>query len=357
MERSAYRIVDANLNRGREAIRVVEEYCRFALNCESLWGQAKQLRHKLSKTAEKLDQNKLLASRDVSADVGAGRIVADQFERKTVEDTCKAACKRLTEALRALAEMAQLFDRQTANDFERLRFEAYDLEKRIATFAAPAERFKETSLYVVISSGLASEVINITQKCISGRADCIQLRPRGMSDDQLRAVAVEFVGLCREGGVLSIINDRADIAVVSGADGVHVGQNDLPVEQVRRLQLSPLIVGKSTHSFEQLERACANEITYAALGPVYATPTKPSAQPVGLEYVRQASNRLLKAGICGVAIGGINQDNVEDVLKAGARTIAVCSAITEAKEPADACRKLKDKIVAFNESHSIGNVE
>ena len=154
--------------------------------------------------------------------------------------------------------------------------------------------------------------------------------------------------ICKDAGVLSIINDRVDIAVASGADGVHLGQNDLPVECARKLQLAPLIIGKSTHSLKQLRAACEERPTYAALGPVFATETKPTAEAVGLDYVRQAAEVLADTGVCNVAIGGITMDNVEDILRAGAKAIAVCAAVTQASDPAAACRALKEKIAAFD---------
>ena len=171
---------------------------------------------------------------------------------------------------------------------------------------------------------------------------------KAIKDDKLFALAVEFVQICKAANVLSIINDRADVAVATGADGVHLGQNDLPISQARRLQLAPLIIGKSTHSLEQLRAACEELPAYAALGPVFVTETKRTAKPVGLDYVTQATELLSDAGIRGVAIGGINLDNVDDVLKAGARTIAVCAAVTKSKDVQKACRALKKKIEKFN---------
>jgi thiamine-phosphate pyrophosphorylase len=155
------------------------------------------------------------------------------------------------------------------------------------------------------------------------------------------------VKVCKAAGILSVINDRVDIAVAAGADGVHLGQNDLPISQARRLQLAPLIVGKSTHSLEQLRAACKQRPTYVSLGPVFATATKPTAEAVGLDYVRQATEKLAGTGIANVAIGGITLDNVEDVLNTGATSIAVCSAVTESADPAAACRSLKGKIARF----------
>jgi len=208
--------------------------------------------------------------------------------------------------------------------------------------------FKRVRLYVVISSSLPADVISLTGRCAAGGADCIQLRAKDIDDDTLFALAAEFVQICRDANVLSIINDRADIAVAAGADGVHLGQNDLPIEQARKLQLSPLIIGKSTHSLEQLRAAREQLPTYVSLGPVFSTGTKPTAEPVGLDYVKHGTEELADTGIGHVAIGGITLDNVQEVLDAGAKAIAVCSAATEVDDPTAACRALKEKITAFD---------
>jgi thiamine-phosphate pyrophosphorylase len=168
-----------------------------------------------------------------------------------------------------------------------------------------------------------------------------------LTADRYFAVACEFVKMCKDAGVISIINDRADIAVASGADGVHLGQNDLPIEQARKLQLTPMIFGKSTHSFAQLNAAITELPTYISLGPVFATPTKPDTKPVGIEYAKQALPILTDTGVGHVAIGGINESNIEAVLSAGARTIAVSSAVAASPDPTAACKKLKEKIAAF----------
>jgi thiamine-phosphate pyrophosphorylase len=192
---------------------------------------------------------------------------------------------------------------------------------------------------VIVTSNLPADVLSLASKCATCGADCIQLRvkPEGprsegplcgrasgeIPDDRLFALAVEFVEICREMGALSIINDRADIAAAAGADGVHMGQNDLPVEQARRLQLVPLIIGKSTHSARELDAACPSLPSYVSLGPAFATPTKPDIEPAGLEYVRLGLERLAATGISHVAIGGITLDNVEQVIEAGAQRVAV----------------------------------
>jgi thiamine-phosphate pyrophosphorylase len=297
-----------------------------------------------------LDVGRLISSRDTLGDVGIGRNVDKQLARSELKDCFTAGCKRLTEALRALAETAQTLDQSVSEALEQLRYSAYTLEKDIVIYGDTSEKYKNVRLYIVITSNLPTEVISLAYKCVDGGADCIQLRTKDIEDDILFALAVEFVRICKEGGVLSIINDRIDVAAASGADGVHLGQNDLPIEQARKIQLTPLITGKSTHSPKQLRAACEERPTYAALGPVFATATKPTAPAVGLDYVMQAKEILAGTGIGNVAIGGITLENVEDVLEAGADAIAVCAAVTKVGDPTKACRALKDKIIDYQKS-------
>jgi len=350
MERAAYRIVDANFNRAREALRVMEEYCRFGLNCGPLSERAKRLRHELCANVGRLDAGQLVAGRDTLGDVGIGQKVVGAnhhsplLERKSLKDCFTAGAKRLTEALRAMAEVTQLEDHSVAEAIERLRYDAYTLEKDIVLFSEPVERFNRVRLYVLITSNLPADVLSLASKCAGGGADCIQLRAKDIPDDRLFALAVEFVELCREMGAMSIMNDRADIAAAAGADGVHLGQSDLPVEQVRRLQLTPLVIGKSTHSLRELEAALPSLPSYVSLGPAFATPTKPAIKIAGEDYIRQGLARLEGTGVSHVAIGGITADNVEEVFQAGAERVAVCAAITKAADPAQACQRLKDRI-------------
>lgn len=348
MERSAYRIIDANFNRAREALRVIEDYCRFALNSSVLSNRAKELRHNLSSAIARLDSARLLSSRDTPGDVGIGQQVEKTPGRTELKDSLTAACKRLPEAQRVLAETLRCVEPGIADEIEHLRYAGYSLEKDIALFADAQARFRRVRLYVLINSVLPADVFTLTNQCIAGGADCLQLRAKDIDADRYFAIAREFVEICKDANVLSIINDRVDIAVASGADGVHLGQNDLPIEQARKLQLSPLIFGKSTHSAAQLAGAISELPTYVSLGPVFATPTKPDTQPVGLDYVKQALPILTDTGVGHVAIGGITLDNIDSVLRAGTHTVAVSSAVISSPDPTTVCRKLKEKITAFS---------
>jgi thiamine-phosphate pyrophosphorylase len=347
MERAVLRIIDANFNRAREAARVIEEYCRFWLNCEGLSARAKSLRHRLSALVGRLDKAALICSRDSEGDVGRGMVVDGQLDRRNLVDCFTAATKRLTEALRALAEMTRIVEPSLSEEFERLRFEAYTLEKDIGTFSEVKEKFSPVRLYIVLSVTQKigdGEVIELMKRCIEGRADCIQLRAKGITDRRTFKLAAELVDICRGEGVISIINDRVDIAAIAGADGVHLGQDDLKVENCRSIQFSPMIFGRSTHSVEQLKSAIEEGADYVSVGPVFASPTKPSVEVAGLEYVEKALDLLKGSGIGHVAIGGINHENLGLVLEKGVRAVAVGSAVMNSNDVEKVCGKLKERV-------------
>lgn len=351
MERSIYRIIDVNFNRGREAARMIEEFCRFSLNSKPLSSRTKAIRHQLCAAIGKLDADVLLANRDSMTDVGRGLVIEDQHKRCDIEDCFVAACKRLTEALRVLAEVTQTLDPAVATDIENLRFEAYSLEKDASLAANARQKYKNVRLYVLITVKPGDSIIKVSDlavKCISGGADCIQVRAKGLDDCDGLAISKAVTDLCAQAGVLSIVNDRVDIAALSNAGGVHFGQGDLTIAQGRSLQISPLVFGYSTHSVDQLNVAIDSGADYVGIGPVFATDTKPHEKVAGLEYVEQAAKILEGSGVGHAAIGGITLENVEQVLAVGARTIAVCSAITDAGDPEDMCRRFKREILTFS---------
>jgi len=347
MERAVYRIIDANVNRAGEGLRLVEEFCRFALNCPELACRARRLRHDLSAAVCGLGAGRLMAARDTVGDVGIEPGPASMDRRTTLGDCLGAAFKRVTEALRTISEMVKTVDQKTAGEIDSLRYSTYTLEKDVFFFGDGSQRFKRVKLYVIIPAGDVRGAARLAAECASGGADCIQLRAEGLSDDDFMTIAAEFVRVCKGAGVLGIINDRVDIAVAAGADGVHLGEADLAVEHARKLQLSPLIIGRTAHDFEEIRAACGQLPTYVSVGPVFPSPTKPLLKPAGLDYVGRACRQLDSAGIAHVAIGGITLRNVRDVMAAGARAVAVCSASVAAADPAAACRQLRAEIASF----------
>ena len=186
--------------------------------------------------------------------------------------------------------------------------------------------------------GRAPELV--AQQLCDGGSDLIQLRAKNSSPDEIRRMALAILPVTQQAGVGLVINDHPGIASEVGAEFCHLGQEDFfdgGHPQLSTLNPQPLI-GLSTHSPEQAERAIAAGPAYIAIGPVYATGTKPTAKPVTLEYVRWAA---AKVSIPWFAIGGINLQNLDEVLAAGARRICVVSAILNAPDTATACREYK----------------
>ena len=344
--KTVFRIIDANFNRAREALRVIEEYCRFVLDHKGLCARTKQLRHALCGALSGLDNLQLLSCRDTAGDVGTDLRVDQQLTRTSLESCLTAAAKRLPEALRALSELIQTFDPDMAARVEQIRYQAYTLEKDIAVLGLPLVKYGVVRLYVLVTSDSQAEVLRLTRQCAAGGADCIQWRAKQSSDKDRVEIGKAFVSVCRESEVVSIINDRVDIAVSTGADGVHLGRDDLPVHEARSLQSAPLIIGKTTHNLPELAESCQEAPTYVALGPAFATSTKPDLPAAGLDYVRAGVKEISGRDLGHVAIGGITLDNLDDVLKTGVRTVAVCAAVTQASDPEEACRRFKEKLLS-----------
>ena len=350
MSEILYRIIDANYNRAREAFRVMEEYCRFGLNNPSLSGQAKRCRHQLCNALNSISQVTLVSNRDVEGDVGKKLKVEGQLQRKSLQDCFTAAVKRASEALRALAETTQTLDPSIAMTMEKLRFEVYSLEKNAVLFACSKQKFESVRLYVLInttSQKAPSEVMGLIKSCIENGADCIQLRAKDLCDSDFLSLAKKFTSLCKNGGVVSIINDRVDIAVLSRADGVHLGQHEISAADARKLAQGPLIIGVSTHNPDELHNALESGCDYAAVGPAFQSPTKPLLNVAGLEYLQKAVPILDKAGIFHVAIGGIHSNNISKLLRIGVRTIAVSSDIESSEDPQKSCKTLKNRLLSY----------
>ena len=323
---------------------MVEEYCRFVLNSPDLTARTKQIRHKLAGAILTFDAGKLLACRDTIGDVGTTTRVAGQLKRTDLNDCLTAGSKRIVEALRALAEVIQTEDPQLAQSIETLRYQCYTLEKDIAIRGIPAEKYRRVRLYVLITSNLEEEVLPLVDQCTRGGADCIQLRCKHITDRGFLELAKRFVAQCKSHNTLSIINDRVDIAVAAQADGVHLGLDDISIDDARMLQCEPLIFGLTTHNANELDQACAENPTYAALGPAYASETKPGLPCADPDFIRNGVETLQKHGLGHVVIGGINHTRVNELLGLGVRTIAVCSNVCNSHDPEEACRCLSSML-------------
>ena len=169
---------------------------------------------------------------------------------------------------------------------------------------------RDLQLYVITDRSVIGDkaLIHIVVAAIEGGAEVIQLRDKNVSARELVEIGKELRALCRDKGVLFIINDRPDIAVALDCDGVHLGQDDLPIEAARRVVGPDRIIGVSTHSLDQAVQAQEQGADYIGVGPIFATPTKKDYKPVGLKLISQVKEKLT---IPFVAIGGINEDNID----------------------------------------------
>lgn len=203
---------------------------------------------------------------------------------------------------------------------------------------------KDFRLYVIIDSKSANgrDPVAVASEAVEGGADVIQLREKDIPAREIMALGRAIRKAIAGTGALFIINDRPDIAAASGADGVHLGQDDLPPEEARAILGKGKIIGISTHSLEQALAAEKAGADYVGVGPVFATPTKPDYVPVGTGLVREVSKTIK---IPFVAIGGIDAGNIGQVLDAGARRIAVVRAVCGAGDVRNAAKSLKEILI------------
>jgi thiamine-phosphate pyrophosphorylase len=336
------RILDAAANRAREGLRVVEDYVRFALDDRHLTSLLKNWRHRLSAVLSLLDSHGLASSRDTVRDVGTSVRTPREGLRERPLDVVTANFKRVQEATRTLEEFGKVLSPDLGRKLEALRYELYTFEKAVFLTHAARERFDGRALYVLVSSELCPHGSGpVISAALAGGADIIQVREKKMSDREL----VTYGRLVREwtarAGALFIMNDRPDLAMLTDADGVHVGQEELPVREARRVVGPDRLVGVSTHTIEQARQAVLDGADYIGVGPVCSSRTKAFGRLAGLDFVRQVAAEIT---LPAYAIGGIGLDNLEDVLAAGARRVAVSSAICGAPDPGKAARELRTKL-------------
>lgn len=206
-------------------------------------------------------------------------------------------------------------------------------------------RLSSLRLYVLISSNIASmPVINAAKLAIEGGADAIQMREKNLDDDTFLTMAEELRELTLRTGAVFIVNDRPIIAKKVDADGVHIGQYDVSVHEARNILGEEKIIGISTHRIEQARKAVSDGADYISAGPVYSTKTKPHEPVVGLEYIGEVAREI---EIPFFAIGSITLENLDDVLRAGASRVAVCSSIIGTKDIAGTTRRFKDNLLQF----------
>ena len=345
------RIIDANCNRISEGLRFLEDIARFLLNDASLSQQLKAMRHGLTKNLNEFG-TALLSERNSDGDVGAN--MNSLRQRQDLPSLITANAKRAEEGLRVIEELAKLPDIShvlNSKDFEQARFSLYSVERILLSKILRQHKVKYlTGLYAIIDTqtlGLKDEV-DTANKAIRGGAKVIQLRDKHHSKDKLLVIAQKLKELCYKSDTLFLMNDHLDIALASDADGLHIGQDDLPLSAIRKELPIDKIIGCSTATLAQALKAEAEGADYIAAGSIFPSATKKDATVIGTEQLRRIKQAI---SIPLVAIGGINKDNIGEVIAAGADSAAVISALLSQESTEKATRQLVSEIERKTEHH------
>ncbi|RAP28264.1 thiamine phosphate synthase [Candidatus Marinamargulisbacteria bacterium SCGC AG-414-C22] len=286
-------IIDANLNRATEGLRVIEDYVRFVaqqkIHTDTLAAMRKQI-HKLHPQTPGQ-----LHIRDTNSDMRAKEIPQ---KRQSLIDLLTANFKRVEESLRVLEEY-------TGNaGFNTLRYDVYELEKEISLDLL--KKNIQSGIYLI------SDNVDVLIKGLSWNVAFIQLRDKHATKKTIYEKALALKKASNKTNIPIIINDHIDIALSLNFDGVHTGQDDIPVNEQRKLLGPHKIIGRTTHSLEQGKIAEKEGADYISVGPIWETPSKPNRDGIGFDYLKQAAQSI---NIPYVAIGGINKSNIQNVIK------------------------------------------
>ena len=331
-----YRILDANLDRAREALRTIEEWCRFGLENLALCDRCKQMRQELAQW----HKQEFRHARNTPDDPATDLSHANEISRADVQAVLRANMGRLQEALRVLEEYGKIVDPSMGAAMKQMRYQVYTLESQLLAYESTnigqirRQKLQAATLYLVTMP--VENIVSVVESSLQGGVQIVQYRQKDGEDGDRFAIAKQLCELCHQYNALFLVNDRVDIAIAVGADGIHVGQTDLPVSAVRQIlnanggDASQYIIGQSTTSPQELDIALNNQVDYVGVGPVHATPTKPNKAASGHEYVSYANQHL---DIPWFAIGGIDENNLGEAIAAGAKRVAVVRALMKAECP------------------------
>ncbi|MDR2432083.1 MAG: thiamine phosphate synthase [Candidatus Margulisbacteria bacterium] len=310
--RKINRLLDANVNRAREGLRVLEDICRFVLADARLTEELKSIRHGLRDLLDAPD-GLLVLSRGSDADVARERPVPRRMDLRQIT---AANAKRAAEALRVLEEFSA-----RGSEIKDRRYLVYDLEKIIRQKILLQQPFYR-DVYVI------SDNPAVLIKAVRSGSRVVQLRDKKNDQETIYPKLLQVKKLKETDDFILIVNDYPGLAARADIDGVHIGQDTDPAA-VRKIIGADKIIGWTTHNITQAKKAAELGVNYISAGPVWATPTKPGRPPVGLEYIRAAA---VLSELPFVAIGGIDLKNVREVLSAGADTIGIVRSAGDVKK-------------------------
>ena len=322
------RLLDANINRVSEGIRVIEDIARFVYNQKEFSKELREKRHYLRKLFIQKD-NDFLNSRDTKKDVGI-EITKDSLldKKSNIKHVVLGNFKRIQEGLRSIEEISKIScDYSISKEVEALRYSFYNLEKEFMGSLKPEIPL---GLYGITAENFSKGRSNyeVVTEMIKSGIKIVQYREKFKSLREKLEEAKILCELCKKNNVLFIVNDHVDIALMVDADGVHVGQEDMPVSEIRKILGANKIIGLSTHSAEDANKALLEDVDYIGVGPIFPTTTK-DRTAVGIEYMDYVEKDI---DLPYIAIGGIKEANLLQVVEKGARRIALVSEIVGADD-------------------------
>jgi len=339
LDKKILRIIDANLNRTREGLRVIEDTLRFLFNDSETTLKLRNLRHRIIQLPSllKIPASELLNSRNSEEDAGKSW---KETERGDYSQIVSSNFSRVEESLRVLEEYSRLISAKATTEIKEIRFQSYTLQKEISLLIHRDTLVRRLGLYIITDEKIAGKsAVEIAKEALAGGADVIQLRDKEASSQKLHKIGSQIRKIVPPDKALLIVNDRVDVAVAVGADGVHLGKDDLPVPEARKVLGEDKIIGLSCDNLEEAREAHASGVDYISLGPIFATKTKKNLPPpLGVKIIKQVKKQISKPL---VAIGGINQDNLKEVMKSGADGTAIISAALKGPNITQSTRELK----------------
>jgi thiamine-phosphate pyrophosphorylase len=342
VSRARLRVIDTNLNRAGEGLHLLEDVARLMLDDADLTQQLKTIRHEILKGDRAFNQQ-LVQSRDPEGDVGVEIEAPGEAKQRDLPITVVANSRRAQEALRILEELAKIPNATPKLDpqkFKQARFALYTIEQKLLSRLLRQDKARQlTGLYAVVDSDSIGgrRHIEVAEELIQGGAKIIQFRDKSRDKSERLSITQGLKDLCSKHGVLFIVNDYIGLVLATDADGLHLGQKDLPVSVARKILPIDKIIGCSVKTVDQAKAAQSDGADYIAVGSIYPTSSKEETVVVGLKGLRQIKQAV---SLPVVAIGGINKDNVAEVLAAGADSVAVISAILKAKDIKEATRQI-----------------
>ncbi|MBO8244263.1 thiamine phosphate synthase [Prochlorococcus marinus XMU1411] len=322
-----FQIIDANLDRAREGLRVIEDWSRFGLGDEKYVKRIKNFRQILGKNHLEIYKK----SRNSIDDKCKGLTHKEQINRKTPQQIISSNAGRVQEALRVIEEFSRVHNNNLSKIASEIRYEIYTLEIELLSLSKCKNYkkiLKENNLYVITDQ--KENLLEIVEHLLIAGVKIIQHRfKKGTDKDHLKE-AIQIKNLCKRYNSLFIINDRVDIALASDADGIHLGQDDLDLNNARKLLGYSKIIGISANNKIDISNAINNGCDYIGIGPVFDTSTKKGKKPLGIDKIKTLTKDL---NIPWFAIGGITTKKISILKSHGFKKVALVSQLMNSKDP------------------------